>query len=211
MPRQVDAHARREQIAEIAAELLATGGRTAVSVRNIARRAGVSKAVVTHYFESMDELLAATYEHRRAMTRARVHDALTNDPSDVVALAEAILPLDDERRMDWAVYIGFFGEAATSWTMATRQKEAVRGMRDRFFEAVAILHERGRLPASVDLDATADRLIALVEGIANVAYFDPEAWTPQRQLSAFRSGLELRDPEPRRGTGTPSRSPRSTR
>ena len=32
-----------------------------------------------------------------------------------------------------------------------------------------------------------------------------------RPVLAFRSGLELRDPEPRRGTGTPSRSPRSTR
>jgi TetR/AcrR family transcriptional regulator, transcriptional repressor of bet genes len=207
MPRQVDAHARRERIAEIAASLLATGGRTAVSVRSIARNAGVSKAVVTHYFENMDELLEATYENRRAKTRARVQSVVAHDPTDLVALAEAILPLDDERRMDWAVYIGFFGEAATAPSMAARQREAVRGMRDRFFEALAILHERERLPADIDLDTTADRLIALVEGIANVAYFDPDAWTPERQLSAFRSGLEIRDPAPITNTAKRRRAP----
>ncbi len=202
MPRQVDALARRQEIAEIAAELLAAGGRTAVSVRSIAAHAGVSKAVVTHYFESMEELLEATYEIRRAKTRARVQQALADDPSDVLALAEAILPINDEQRMDWAVYIGFFGEAATSVAMAARQKDATRGMRDRFFDALRILHRDGRLPTGVDLDATADRLIALVEGIANVAYFDPEAWTPERQRAAFRSGLDVRDAGPSTGRGT---------
>lgn len=206
MPRQVDAVARRQEIAEIAAELLAAGGRTAVSVRSIATHAGVSKAVVTHYFESMEELLEATYEIRRAETRARVQQVLADDPSNVLALAEAILPINDEQRMDWAVYIGFFGEAATSASMAERQKNATRGMRDRFFDALRILHREGRLPTDVDLDATADRLIALVEGIANVAYFDPEAWTPERQRAAFRSGLDVRDAGASAGNGTPKRT-----
>ena len=66
-PRQrLSADARREQLFAAAVEVLADGGFQSATADAIARRAGVSKGLLWHYFDDRDDLLEQTA--RRTLT-----------------------------------------------------------------------------------------------------------------------------------------------
>lgn len=55
--RSLAARARRDQIIQAAAEVVAEVGYASASTARIAERAGISKGVITYHFESKDEIL----------------------------------------------------------------------------------------------------------------------------------------------------------
>ncbi|MDQ0227670.1 TetR/AcrR family transcriptional regulator [Metabacillus niabensis] len=58
---------RRIQIIEDAIQVIVEVGYTNASIGNIAKRAGVSKGVVTYHFSNKEELMRAVVEHSYAM------------------------------------------------------------------------------------------------------------------------------------------------
>lgn len=80
----VGGRARREQIEQAAAEVLADVGYAAASVGRIAEHAGVSKGVITYHFPSKDQLLRRValrlFEDSAAHVAAVAADATT--PAD---------------------------------------------------------------------------------------------------------------------------------
>lgn len=55
--------ARRQEILQRATEVFAERGSTGTSLRRIAKEADVSHAALLHYFDSLEQLLLAVYEH----------------------------------------------------------------------------------------------------------------------------------------------------
>lgn len=198
MPKYVDHEERRREVAEVAAHLVAEEGRKALTVRRVADAAGQSTTVVSHYFEDMSELLHETYSLAVKRSRARVDQVLDADPSDVVGLAEALLPLDEQRKADWRIWLAFWGEALGSPDLAAEQRRRARTSADRFHRCLVLLDAAGRLSGARDLRAAADQVAALILGIAAEAVFDPRKWSATAQRDAIRSalvgvGLELHD------------------
>jgi len=64
MPLIVDHDARRREVGAIAARLIATSGLEGVTVRDVARIAGFSTAVVSHYFDNKRALLPLDRDRR---------------------------------------------------------------------------------------------------------------------------------------------------
>ena len=64
-------------------------------------------------------------------------------------------------------------------------------MLERIERCLGLLAADGRLAHGVDLVAAADRLGALVPGIAAEATFDPNRWTPARQRRTLHTELAL--------------------
>ncbi len=189
MPKYVDHDARRREVTEVAADLVAREGRPALTARRVAEAAGQSTAVVTHYFADMGELLHETYGLAVERSRARIGRVLDADPTDVAGLAEALLPLDAERRADWRIWLAFWGEALGNPELAEEQRRRARTSAERFRRCLELLRERSRLTADADLPAAANRLAALIMGIAAEAVFDPRKWTAAAQRDAI--GAEL--------------------
>jgi AcrR family transcriptional regulator len=76
---------RRQALIEATARALAVHGAGGVSVRTIAAQAGVSPGLVTHHFEGVEPLIAATYRHvsDRLTTALRAAAASAgDDPCD---------------------------------------------------------------------------------------------------------------------------------
>lgn len=181
MPKIVDHQERRRTVTAVAADLVARDGRRALTVRNVAAAAGCSTKVVSHYFDDMADLLHEIYEHAADRARARIDAVVAADPADIEGLIEAVLPLDDERRNDWRVWFAFWSEALATPEFADDQRERARTTAERIRSCLLDLAACGRLPESVDIDCAADRLSALIPGIAANATFDPTGWTPGRQ------------------------------
>src|SRR3712207_2929727 len=102
MPRLIDAETRRREIAEATWRLVHREGRGAVSVRNVAREAGLSTGAPRHGFGSAADLLAfavGTLGERVAQRLAALPPAAT--PLDAVMdVLTQILPLDTERHRE---------------------------------------------------------------------------------------------------------------
>lgn len=181
MPKQVDHEQRRRDVATVAADVVATHGRRALTVRNVADAAGYSTTVVSHYFDDLADLLHETYRIAVARARLRVEAVLAADPGDLRGLIEAVLPLDAEREADWRIWLSFWSEALSSPAFADEQRARTRSTTERIAGCLRHLDDQGRLDTSIDVERTADRLSAMIPGIASEAVFDPTKWTTELQ------------------------------
>lgn len=72
MARRLTPEARRAEIIELADELIAAEGYRTLSLREVARRCGMSAPGLMHYFPDMAGLLHAVLAHRDAVDLARI-------------------------------------------------------------------------------------------------------------------------------------------
>src|SRR5690348_16359570 len=186
MPKYVDHHARRLQVTEVAAEIVAARGVEALTVRAVAAATGFSTAVVSHYFLDKRDLLRSTFRAAANRSTSRFESAATADRRSVVSCLLALLPLDDDSRRDWRVFVAFWGTAASDIELAVEQRDRVRSARGRIEHVGA---ELMNAPGDPELRLVARSLLTLVQGIATQAVFDPADWTPRRQSEQLRLGV----------------------
>src|SRR6476660_7853014 len=78
MPTYVDHHARRLQVTEVAAEIVAARGVEALTVRAVAAATGFSTAVVSHYFLDKRDLLRSTFRAAANRSTSRFESAASS-------------------------------------------------------------------------------------------------------------------------------------
>lgn len=181
VPRQVDHNKRRAEVVEIATDLIARGGLEALTVREVAKAAGYSTAIVSHYFAGKRELLFHIYRAAVARAGNRTAAILEADPGDLNNCIEAILPLDEERRRDWHVWFAFWGMAVADPEFAAEQRQRVIDAQTLFRSIFEVRREAGLLPMDIDCDIRARLCVSLIDGLAVQAVFDPDDWPPERQ------------------------------
>lgn len=178
----MDHDARRDEVAAVAAGLLASAGIEGSTIRDVAAAGGWSTTMVTHYFATKDELLLHTLAssvHRFADALAAAQAAGT-DP--LRAIIEQALPLDDARTDRWRLWLAFWGRAMGSETLAAIQRDR----QDELVRAIsAALRGRPGLDDRAARSHEARRLTALVDGVSVQAVFAPDLWPPDEQLAYF--------------------------
>jgi AcrR family transcriptional regulator len=110
VPKLVDHEERRREIARAAWRVMTRDGMTAASVRTVAAEAGLSTGALRHYFADQAGLLLFAAEHTVERVGERMADQLADrdrPPVEVVqGVLEQLLPLDEERWTEVAVYFG---------------------------------------------------------------------------------------------------------
>jgi len=168
MPRRVDHHARRKQLADALMSLAATRGLEAVSLRHVAAEAGVSTGMVQHYFRTKDEMMTFALEmvmsNIQARATAEATSANTAGPGDIVrTLLLQILPLDEIRRLENHVVLAFLAYAAVKPAIAGGLRDSSQQMRT--FIADQIRAAQAASAVRIDPDHAAIGLLALVDGL----------------------------------------------
>jgi AcrR family transcriptional regulator len=185
MPIVVDHEQRRREVAEVASDLIARLGLERVTVREIASATGFSTTVVSHYFRDKRELLMLAYRLAAARTRRRIDAAGGSGLERLRQSVEAILPLDEASRRDWAVWMAFWSAAANDAEFGAEQRrrsrETVELMRGLVADAL------GRAPT--EATAAAEHLLTVTYGLAMQAVFDPARWPAKRQRDALAAEL----------------------
>jgi TetR/AcrR family transcriptional regulator, transcriptional repressor of bet genes len=184
MPKVVDHEERRAELAAAVWRLASSDGLEAVTVRRVAEEAGWSTGAVVHYFADKEELLLLAFSTVADRVRTRLAEAAeqTTQPLDLVRawLVEG-LPIGRERQAEVRVWFAFLGLALTRPDFARAQRLTYRAWRGRVADLLRDAQERGDILADVDPSAAAAALVALVDGLAIQATFEPRALSATRQ------------------------------
>ena len=185
--RTVDHNLRRDEVATLATVLIARGGIDAATVRDIAAAGGYSTKVVSRYFSDKRELLLLVYRAAAERARGRLMAARAARGDDVLACTDALLPLDAERRTDWAVWLAFWGMAVSDQGFSREQRRRVRSTRQFLGAVIENAAAAGELPEDTDAQWLAAELLTAVNGVAVQAMFDPGDWPVERQQAMVRA------------------------
>ncbi len=190
MPRVVDAEQRRRELVDLTAQQIALVGLDRVTLREIARAGGWSTGIVSHYFSDKKELLLATFRSRAELAGRHAHTLVENGRAPLEAFLEAVLPLDEERLLNWQVWLAFWGSAVGDQELSAAQQDRHDSFQRDLVAALEVERDHGRLRAGLDLEHESLRLIMVVDGIALQVVFAPERWPDQAQRRMVTEHLE---------------------
>lgn len=182
----LDHDERRRRIAGVAVDIIAREGIQAATIRRIAAEVGFSTTVVTHYFAEKQELLRWTYRVLTEEGGARLEQALSADPTDLLAALLAMSAIDAANIRLWRVFVAFCDEAARDPVFAGEQRLHT----DRAIARIAELI-RARYGERDDIDAVSRLLNGLVQGISIQVVVDPARWSPDQIRSVLDAQVRM--------------------
>jgi len=168
MPKIVDHHQRRAEIAQAAATVLTRDGLDGFTTRQIAAEAGFSKGILDHYFADKGELFITVLELFYASVNDRVRVA-TKDRRGRDALRAAmleLLPLDAIRRREAIAEISFAAHSLSDPTLRRWYRSERRRLKERMVDFIEALERNDRVELNVAVDAAVDVLLSLMDSLS---------------------------------------------
>lgn len=156
---------RRAELAGAARELALDEGLAAVTLRAVAARAGVTPALVAHYHESMEELVAETFVSVVAAEIEEMRALLAAQTDPVSGLAALLRTLLDGSRDDVTV---IWVEAFALGRRNGELGSAVRAQMDAWREVIEAVIDGGVAAGAFraeDPRAVAWQLLGMIDGL----------------------------------------------
>jgi AcrR family transcriptional regulator len=163
---RMSAERRRDAIVDAALSVARRKGLAATTVRDVAAEMGSSSGLIHHYFETMDDVVAAAFERVAGRDLDETEDQLreAGDPTEVVrGFLSSYAPVGE----DWAFQLWL-----DAWAEAAR-RPALREVSSRLNLAWAAMLERAIRAGvangdftSVDPAGAAWRILSVVDGLA---------------------------------------------
>ena len=170
---------RREQIVRATVRCLARAGYTRLTMKKVAREAGVSQGILHYYFVDKRAILTATLAAVSRDLDRRVAGAQSRTGRDPAArlraLVRACLEVAVARPEFWVVFVEFWGEMMHD----RRLREVNAEVYDRTRRLIARLIGDGVRTGHfrpVDPARAAAVVLGLVDGVSLQLTFDPEAF-----------------------------------
>jgi AcrR family transcriptional regulator len=178
---------RRTQLVEAVFRIVRRDGIEHVSVRNVAREAGLSMGSLRHYFATQAELLAFSLGEVERRFRARLADLDTSAPPRQLLeqVLHQLVPLTPQSRVEHEIWFAFVGKATADPALRSLNARIYDDLRDLVRQAVALVERPG-----LDADLETERLYALVDGLVLHAVLRPEQWPPERITAVLSYHLE---------------------
>lgn len=158
--------ARRQAIVDATLEVAARKGLAATTVRDVAAAMGTSSGLIHHYFETMDDVLAAAFEQAAAGDLARARrriDASDDAIGRLRAFLDTYSPAQSEGTMQ--LWLDAWSEAARRPAL----QAVSRRLNLEWLELVAGILRLGRDTGAFlcsDPEPAAWRILSVIDGLA---------------------------------------------
>ncbi|AAK25085.1 TetR/AcrR family transcriptional regulator [Caulobacter vibrioides] len=178
---------RRQALVAAAEAVLAREGVGGTSVRAICAEAGVSPGLLRHYFEGVDDLIAAAYEAVSQRIDGALDAALAAAGDDPRARLLAYLgasfapPVLDQRLL--AAWVGFWSLVRTKPRMAAIHAASYADFRARLEVLLAKAGARDTRLAAIALTAS-------VDGLWLELCLDPATFSPDEARAIVTRALD---------------------
>ena len=171
---------RREQIVRATVRCLARDGYARLTMKKVAREAGVSQGILHYYFADKRAMLVATLTAVSRDVDRRVAAAQSRAPREPAARLRALvrtcLEVAVDRSEFWVVFLEFWGEMVHDRRLRAVNAEVYTRTRRLLARLIADGVRAGRFRA-VDPERAAAVVLGLVDGVSLQLTFDPRAFT----------------------------------
>jgi len=171
---------RREQIVRATVRCLARDGYARLTMKKVAREAGVSQGILHYYFADKRAMLVATLTAVSRDVDRRVAAAQSRAPREPAARLRALvrtcLAVAVDRPEFWVVFLEFWGEMVHDRRLRAVNAEVYTRTRRLLGRLIADGVRAGRFRA-VDPERAAAVVLGLVDGVSLQLTFDPRAFT----------------------------------
>lgn len=192
---------KRPLILRAATDVFAEQGFAAVTVAEIANRAGIGKGTVYEYFTSKEELLFAVFEWINERIFERISEELDAGGTTLQRF-QRLLDLGAEitrDQVDMQAVVLDFWAASRGTKSEERYNQACRTTFRAYRRLIADVVREGQanheLRPEVDADAVATMVVAAMDGLGVQIFFDREI-DPTATVGGFGqvllAGLEIR-------------------
>jgi AcrR family transcriptional regulator len=192
MPKIVNHQERREEVVDAARRVILREGIDAATTRAIAKEAGYSNGVLTHYFAGKDDILlsALRSSHRGIVDRLKGKLAGLTGLCALRVLLLDNLPLDEERARETTLEIGFWGRSLAGGTLLDVQREEAAELRYLVRTLLDAAAAAGEIAPGEDLGDVTERLLALIDGLSLHRLLYPDRLSPEALRRLMNAELE---------------------
>ena len=191
MPKIVDHAQRRDEIAQIACQVVAGHGFDRATVARIARAAGYTTGMVAHYYESKQDIVLAALR----LILLRIEQRLTRErdagEANLLSVLSESLAVDRQRFIECAFWMAFWGQVSAHPKLkrlnAWVHREYMRLYRRCFAE---YWPEWSTWPPAVR-DQVLRSVATCMNGLTAGAVTSPRDWPAQKQVEHLSLQLDL--------------------
>lgn len=191
VPKLIDHESRREEIAAAAWRVIVRDGVAGASVRSVAAEAGLSVGSLRHVFASQSQLLAFAMKLviDRAGERVRRLPRAPSPLESAEAIAEELLPLDEDRRLEMEVYLALFSASGADPNLQETKQDAWRRVRTtcRIIDQAVGAEAKDR-PERIETEVIL--LHAVIDGLASHLVWQPTELKPHDARRALVEHLQ---------------------
>lgn len=185
------ASARRAQLLDVATQLAVEQGFHAVSVEAIARRAGITRAVIYQQFGDLQALLEAVIERETSRALAQVSETALADLSEgdaqelMLGSLEAYLRAVNDHPATWRLVL-----MAPEGAPDSLRQSIAKGRQSVLAQLTRAVRPALRSGNLNDAELTARVLSAIADEYARLVLTDPVRYSPERLLRHARWWLD---------------------
>jgi len=186
MPKIVDHEKRRDEIALVACRVVAEGGFDQATIVRIAREAGYTTGILAHYFDTKQDIIISALRLMLRRIDERLQRNSESDRPDLLALLTEMLPVDEERYIECAFWIAFWGQV-TADKRLKRINAWVHGEYQRLYERCLsrAWPEWSQWPAETR-DSVRRSVSTLINGLTAGAVASRSDWPAEKQVEQAR-------------------------
>ncbi len=191
MPKIVDHDIRREEIAQVACQVVAEHGFDHATVARIAKAAGYTTGMIAHYYDSKQQIILAGLRLMLRRVEARLTRRHERGVDDLLSVLAETLPIDAKRYAECAFWMAFWGQVPAdrrqrrrnAWVDPAKKRHYAPGL-DEHWAASALWPKSLR-------DAALRSTVTFINGLTASAVTSPADWPAAMQLAQLRQQLEM--------------------
>ncbi|MBA4723570.1 MAG: TetR/AcrR family transcriptional regulator [Alcanivorax sp.] len=184
-----DHEAKRQELLRATSAVIAQEGYAKASMRKIAKHAGCTTGVVTHYFSNKEELVVALLEH--AFDRFDVMLKGIEESGDIKRLSEEWMKLTSRKNAFWPVTSELLALGRNDPVFADIIARRYANFRRKYVSILKAAQKRGEVRDDISADLLTDYLVAIGDGWMLMNPIEPKRFTPARMRKLLDSLMAL--------------------
>jgi TetR/AcrR family transcriptional regulator, transcriptional repressor of bet genes len=191
MPKVVDHDQRRDEIAQVACQVVANYGFERATVARIARAAGFTTGMLAHYYESKQEIILGALRQMLLRIEQRLTREREGGEANLLDVLSEALAIDEQRFTECAFWMAFWGQVSADKKLR-RLNIWVHREYLRLFERCLAEHwpEWPTWPPATR-DQVLRSVMTFMNGLTASAVTSPRDWPAAKQIEQLRLQLEL--------------------
>ena len=191
MPKIVDHVKRREEIAHVACQVVASYGFEQATVARIARAAGYTTGMVAHYYESKQDIILAALRLILLRIEERLTRARDSTEADLISVLSEALAVDAQRFTECAFWMAFWGQVSADQKLKRLNAWVHQEYMRLFARCFAEHWPEWRVWPPTVRDRVLRSVVTFINGLTAGAVTSPRDWPARKQIEQLSLQLEL--------------------